>query len=79
MRDQFDVDLEDGDLLSEVELSISLMIAGTESVERLSRDEIDAILGVTPVPPSNALLRSEPAAWVGRRSTQTGATEGIGA
>jgi hypothetical protein len=62
MRDQFDVDLEDRDLLSEVELSISLMIAGTESVGHLSRDEIDDLLGVKPVPPNSAVLRSEPAA-----------------
>jgi hypothetical protein len=79
MRDQFDVDLEDSDLLSEVELSISLMIAGSESVEHLSRDEIDDLLGVTPVAPHSALLHSEPAAWVRRRSAQAEAEERIGA
>ncbi|QIK74060.1 hypothetical protein [Nocardioides piscis] len=47
MRDQFDVDLEDTDLLGEVELTTALMIAATESVERLSCAEIDDLLGVT--------------------------------
>ena len=46
MRDQFDVSLEDTELLSEVELMTSLMIAATESVEPLSPEEIDEVLGV---------------------------------
>ena len=46
MRDQFDVSLEDTELLGEVELMTSLMIAATESVEPLSSDEIDEVLGV---------------------------------
>ena len=46
MRDQFDVSLEDTELLGEVELMTSLMIAATESVEPLSNDEIDEVLGV---------------------------------
>ena len=58
MRDQFDVDLEDHDLLSEVELSISLMIAGTAAAEHLSREEVDALLGVTPVRPEDVPVRS---------------------
>jgi hypothetical protein len=49
MRDQFDIDLQDTDLLDEVELSISLMIAGAASLEHLSRDEIDELLGIKPV------------------------------
>lgn len=46
MHDQFDVTLEDGDLLAEVELTTNLIIAASESDEALSQAEIDAILGV---------------------------------
>ena len=46
MQDQFDVSLEDGDLLGEVELTTNLIIAASESDEHLSADEIDRILGV---------------------------------
>ena len=53
MRDQFDVDLEDGDLMGEVELSISLMIAATASPEHLSQDQIDVLLGITPAAPDD--------------------------
>ncbi len=48
MTDQFDVTLEDGDLMVEVELTTNLIIAATASDERLSQDEIDRILGVAP-------------------------------
>lgn len=48
MSDQFDVSLEDGDLLAEVELTTNLIIAATESDDRLSTAEIDRILGVQP-------------------------------
>lgn len=48
VQDQFDVSLEDGDLLGEVELTTSLIIAASESDEHLSADEIDRILGITP-------------------------------
>lgn len=54
MHDQFDVTLEDGDLLGEVELTTTLIIAASESDERLSQDEIDRILGVAPVRPRPA-------------------------
>jgi len=47
MADQFDVTLEDGDLLSEVELTTNLIIAASSSDERLSIEEIDRILGVS--------------------------------
>ena len=40
------VSLEDGELLAEVELTTNLIIAATESEERLSTEEIDQILGV---------------------------------
>jgi len=46
MHDQFDVSLEDGDLLGEVELTTNLIIAASESEDHLSADEIDRILGI---------------------------------
>jgi len=46
MHDQFDVTLEDADLLGEVELTTNLIIAASESDEHLTLAEIDAILGV---------------------------------
>lgn len=51
MYDQFDVTLEDVDLLGEVELTTNLIIAASESDEHLSVEEIDRILGVVPQPP----------------------------
>ena len=48
MYDQFDVTLEDVDLLGEVELTTNLIIAASEADGPLSTDEIDRILGVTP-------------------------------
>ncbi|WP_309650022.1 MULTISPECIES: hypothetical protein [Nocardioides] len=51
MYDQFDVTLEDVDLLGEVELTTNLIIAASESDDHLSPDEIDQILGVNPQPP----------------------------
>ena len=49
LHDQFDVTLEDSDLLGEVELTTNLIIAATESDQPLSTDEIDRILGISPV------------------------------
>jgi hypothetical protein len=46
MADQFDVTLEDGELLTEVELTTNLIIAASASDDRLSVEEIDRILGV---------------------------------
>ena len=48
MHDQFDVTLEDSDLLAEVELTTNLIIAASEADGRLSDEEIDRILGVLP-------------------------------
>jgi hypothetical protein len=48
LHDQFDVTLEDSDLLGEVELTTNLIIAATESDQPLSTDEIDRILGISP-------------------------------
>ena len=50
VHDQFDVTLEDSDLLGEVELTTNLIIAASESDEHLSEAEIDQILGVVPDP-----------------------------
>ena len=54
MNDPFDVSLDDGDLLAEVELTTNLIIAATESDRRLTTEEIDKILGVVPEPPADA-------------------------
>jgi hypothetical protein len=48
VHDQFDVTLEDSDLLREVELTTNLIIAASEAEEHLSTEEIDQILGVAP-------------------------------
>ena len=48
MYDQFDVTLEDVDLLGEVELTTNLIIAASEADGPLPAAEIDRILGVTP-------------------------------
>jgi len=48
LHDQFDVTLEDADLLREVELTTNLIIAASEADEHLSLAEIDRILGVRP-------------------------------
>ena len=50
MHDQFDVTLEDSDLLGEVELTTNLIIAASESDEPLTVDEIDRILGLPAEP-----------------------------
>ena len=50
VHDQFDVTLEDSDLLGEVELTTNLIIAASEAEEHLSVGEIDRILGVLPEP-----------------------------
>lgn len=50
VHDQFDISLEDSDLLGEVELTTNLIIAASESDDHLSLDEIDKILGVVPPP-----------------------------
>jgi hypothetical protein len=48
VEDQFEVRLDDDDLLSEVELTTNLIIAATASDRRLEQAEIDRILGVHP-------------------------------
>lgn len=56
--DQFDVSLEDGDLLGEVELVTTLMIAASEYEGRLPISKLDELLGLTPQAPVNGLPRS---------------------
>ena len=46
VTDQFDVSLEDSELMGEVELTTNLIIAASESEGRLSQEEIDQILGI---------------------------------
>ena len=44
--DPFDVELEDPELLDEVGLTASLMVAANQSEGRLPQDEIDRLLGL---------------------------------
>ena len=48
--DPFDVRLEDVELLDEVELTASLIVAANQAGARMSVAEIDEILGVIPQP-----------------------------
>ena len=48
--DQFDINLVDEELLEEVELVASLMVATIEADDQLTRDQIDQLLGVVPQP-----------------------------
>jgi hypothetical protein len=48
MGDQLDVPLEDSELLEEVEMVSTLILAASENDERLDQSEIDRILGVQP-------------------------------
>ncbi len=50
MGDQLDVPLEDSELLEEVEMVSTLILAASENDERLGQEEIDRILGVEPEP-----------------------------
>ena len=48
MGDQLDVPLEDSELLEEVEMVSTLILAASENDHRLDQEEIDRILGVLP-------------------------------
>ena len=48
VHDQFDITLEDSDLLGEVELTTDLMIAASGSDLPLSTAKIDHLLGIAP-------------------------------
>ena len=45
-EDQFDVELEDEELLEEVEMTANLIVAASDTDGRLPQDRIDEILGV---------------------------------
>jgi hypothetical protein len=47
MADQLDVPLEDSELLEEVEMVSTLILAASENDERLDQSEIDRILGIS--------------------------------
>jgi hypothetical protein len=47
MADPFDVQLEDDELMDEVELTASLIVAANQVDGHLSQAEIDAVLGVS--------------------------------
>ncbi|MCW2832636.1 MAG: hypothetical protein JWN68_589 [Nocardioides sp.] len=64
--DQFDVSLEDGDLLSEVELVTTLMIAASDYEGRLPVSKLDELLGLTPAVPVSDLPRSGATTGQGR-------------
>jgi hypothetical protein len=49
--DPFDVQLEDDELLDEVELTSSLIVAANQTERPLSSAEIDRILGLPPRAP----------------------------
>ena len=52
MDDQFDVSLEDDDLLNEVELTANLMVAANQAERHLTKAEIDEVLGISSrIPP----------------------------
>jgi hypothetical protein len=50
--DQFDVNLQDDDLLEEVELVTNLIVAATKADAHLTQKQVDEILGVIPHPRS---------------------------
>lgn len=52
VQDQFDISLEDDELLGEVELTANLIVAASEADGPLPQEEIDRILGVSPRPNS---------------------------
>ena len=54
MGDHLDVPLEDAALLEEVELISALMIAASESEEKLGATEIDRLLGLSTDPSAGA-------------------------
>ena len=60
MDDQFDVSLEDDDLLDEVELTASLMVAANRSERHLTTAEVDAVLGVDSRVPRQRMRSERP-------------------
>ena len=58
MTDPLDVSLQDDDLLAEIRLGTSLMIAASRSERRLTSEEVDRVLGVSAGPPTQRRPRS---------------------
>ena len=48
MKDQFDVDLEDGDLLDEIDLLTRLIVAAVPYDEHMTIAQVDGALGLGP-------------------------------
>ncbi len=46
MKDQFDVDLEDGDLLGEIDLLTRLIVAAVPYDEHMTTAQVDSALGL---------------------------------
>jgi hypothetical protein len=62
MWDRLDCDVYDADLLAEIELTVDLMLAASESPGPLSVEAIDCILKV-PRPDSDSAASRRPADW----------------
>jgi hypothetical protein len=62
MRDRLDCDIYDADLLAEIELTVDLMLAASESPGPLSVKAIDCILGLAR-PDSDSAPSRRPADW----------------
>ncbi|RLV47690.1 hypothetical protein D9V37_16175 [Nocardioides mangrovicus] len=60
MDDQFDVSLEDDEMLDEVELTANLMVAANRADRPLSQQEIDEVLGVRPELPRQRTVNDRP-------------------
>ena len=58
MTDPLDVSLQDDELLTEIRLGTSLMIAASRSERRLTSEEVDRVLGVGAGPPTQRRPRS---------------------
>jgi hypothetical protein len=65
-RDPLDVPLEDEELLDEVELTTTLIIAATQASGPLSRDEVDRLLRVAPTTGSTGQTGPHPLSARGR-------------
>jgi hypothetical protein len=60
VRHHLDVSLQDDELLAEIDLATSLMIKASQSDRRLSRTEIDQVLGVGAAMPRQRTRCKEP-------------------
>jgi hypothetical protein len=60
VRHQLDVSLQDDELLAEIQLATRLMIEASQRDRRLSRTEIDDVLGVGTAVPRPRTRRQEP-------------------